>query len=402
MIDPKNFKTQTNFIKRKNPSVPGFWSISLDIGYSSVKGFSPNLVSSFPSYARLIKGNRINTAEKEDEESITYILYRDDSTGEIWAVGESAQEMVSSDDTNDSEIALFGRTRYFSPIFKVIAETALAINMSSNEFGEYKGQTIKVQTGLPPKYMSSENGPGDTEFLKEVLSGHHEFSIQIGKSGKWKKYKFDIHESNINVIPQPMGTLISIATNRDGSQIADARDYFNSKMLIFDPGFGTLDVFDIINGRIPLNGYETFDNLGMKQVFKRTCADIGRVYNTRMSVLALQNYLEKGQIISFDRLARKSEYKDFVELLEANNKAVCMEALSEIDSIRKLDEYKYFVLTGGTGYGAWGDLIKDAYSGLTTLKIIDGTQNDDLSCIFANARGYYMYLYNTLKASVKK
>lgn len=401
-METTNFKTKTNFIKRKNPSVDGVWGIALDIGYSAVKGFSPNSVFSFPSYAKIVNGSRINSSEKDEKEDASDILYRDDTTGEIWAVGESAQKMVSSNDTSDSEIALFGRNRYFSPMFKVIVETSLGLGYMENEYGKPdEKQDLYVQTGLPPKYMTSDNNVGDTGFLKEVMSGSHKFSLMIGKSGKWISFSITLPENHVKVIPQPMGTLISISTNQQGKQIPEAKEYFNSKVLIFDPGFGTLDVFDIINGRIPDNGYETFDNLGMKQVFKRTCTDIGRIYDTKMSILALQNYLEKGQITKYDRAARKSEYKDFSDLLFKNNEAVCNEALNEIDAIRQLDEYKYFVITGGTGSGAWLDIIKEAYSGLSTLTIIDGSQNDDLPCIFANVRGYYMFLHSSLKAQKK-
>ena len=401
-METLNFKTQTNFIKRKNPSVDNAWGIALDIGYSSVKGFSPNLVYSFPSYAKLVTGSRINSSSKDEEEDSSDILYRNDDTGEIWAVGESAQKLVSPNDTNDSEIALFGRNRYFSPMFKVIVETSLGIGLMSNEFGSPNpNQEIYVQTGLPPKYMTSDNHAGDTEFLKEVISGKHHFSLMIGKSGKWSEFNLSLPEKHVNVIPQPMGTLISISTNKQGVQVPEAKDYFNSKMLIFDPGFGTLDIFDIINGRVPENGYETFNNLGMKQVFKKTCADISRTFNTKISILALQNYLAKGQIVEYDRAARKSSFKDFSDILYKNNEIVCNDALNEIDSIRQLDEYKYFVITGGTGSGAWLDIIKEAYSGLETLNIIDGSQNDNLPCIFANVRGYYMFLHSSLNARKK-
>lgn len=43
------FATKTMFLSRKNAAVNGYWGVALDIGYSSVKGFSQNAVFSFPS-----------------------------------------------------------------------------------------------------------------------------------------------------------------------------------------------------------------------------------------------------------------------------------------------------------------------------------------------------------------
>ena len=52
MINTNDFKTKTIFQPRQNPSVNGYWGIALDVGFSSVKTFSPNQVACFPSYAR--------------------------------------------------------------------------------------------------------------------------------------------------------------------------------------------------------------------------------------------------------------------------------------------------------------------------------------------------------------
>ena len=45
-MNSKDFKTKTFIQPRLNPTVPGKWPIALDIGYSSVKMFSPNMVAS--------------------------------------------------------------------------------------------------------------------------------------------------------------------------------------------------------------------------------------------------------------------------------------------------------------------------------------------------------------------
>jgi plasmid segregation protein ParM len=92
---------------------------------------------------------------------------------------------------------------------------------------------------------------------------------------------------------QPMGTLISIST-KDGKTISEAKKYFNSNVLIFDPGFGTFDIFDIKNRVI--SNYYSFSDLSMKQILIDTCDEIYNTYKTEISVAAMQKYLKDGKI----------------------------------------------------------------------------------------------------------
>ena len=73
--------------------------------------------------------------------SKTRILYEDLETGESWIVGEMAQEMA---DEHDSESELYGRKRYFSPMFKVITRCGLAMGMFDNQYGGPSGRPIKI------------------------------------------------------------------------------------------------------------------------------------------------------------------------------------------------------------------------------------------------------------------
>lgn len=68
-----DFKPKTIMEARKFPSKEKTWVIGLDIGYSAVKGFCPNKLFSFPSYARQIPENR----ERMKAYGDTDICYRD-------------------------------------------------------------------------------------------------------------------------------------------------------------------------------------------------------------------------------------------------------------------------------------------------------------------------------------
>lgn len=385
MIKTSNFKTKTLNLERSNVSANSAWGIALDIGYSAVKGFSPNAVYCFPSYARKITTEMLSLAQPSPND----IQYRDEYTGETWLVGVAAQNMITSDDSQDSVQELYGRNRYFSPMFNVIARVGLALGMMSNSYGSPNGKNIVVQTGLPPAYLKS-----DTDLIKEALSGAHDFSIKLGNK-QWERFTFDLPEENIWVMAQPMGTLLSIATDNNGKFIPEAKKYFSSSMLIFDPGFGTFDVFNIRNRLI--QSYETFDNLGMKRVLQETSDEIYKTHKTEIPVPAMQKYLETGEIKVIDRRAHKTTVKPFGDILEDKNKMVCEEAINKINSVyNDLIDHDYLVITGGTG-AAWNDIVMEYYKDMETLKIIPGNQNDSLPYIFSNVRGYYMYMIGKLK-----
>ena len=390
MINTSNFKTKTISLQRKNVMVEGSWGIALDIGYSAVKGISPNSVYSFPSYAKKIANDSIVFGTPAP----TDIQYKDTLTGETWAVGAFAQDMIETDDSNDSIAGLYGRNRYFSPMFKVIARVGLALGMIKNEYGDPEGKNLVLQTGLPPAYVKQ-----DTELLREALSGEHEFEVKIG-GNPWRKFNFVLPEENIRVMPQPMGTLLSISTDNQGRLIPESKKYFGSKVLIFDPGFGTLDVFNISSRHV--DSYETFDNLGMKRVIKETADGIFDKYKVEITIPAMQKFLQEGNITTFNRKEHKTKKEPFGDILEDASKKVCEEALQQICSIyNDLIDHQYFVITGGTG-AAWKDTIKDFFAGMETLTVIEGNQNDNLPYIFSNVRGYYMYQYSKLKKAEAK
>ncbi len=385
MINTHNFKTKTIFTERKNESVDGIWTVALDIGYSAVKGFSNNMIYSFPSYCRKMTNQMLSFGETNK----TDIMYKDNETGEQWVVGAAAQEMITSDETRDSIAELYGRNRYFSDIFKVISRVGMGIGMLTNQYDSPNGKKLVLQTGLPPAYLKS-----DTPLLKEALAGHHNFSIKIGNK-QWVSLAYDLPEENIYVMPQPMGTLLSISTDNSGKTVPEAAKYFKSSMLIFDPGFGTLDVFNIRNKMIESS--ETFDNLGMKRVLQETSDMIMDKFHQEVPVPAMQKLLTTGEVKCFNRKERKTTMNDFSDLLEKANEKVCYEALQKVDNIyNNLIDHDYLVVTGGTG-DAWKSIITEYYSGMDSLKIINGNQNDMLPTIFSNVRGYYLYIVNKMK-----
>lgn len=388
MIQTQAFKTKTILQPRQNPQTNKYWGISIDIGYSAVKIFAPNIIASFPSYATPVPygtaDNSIGGLEK------TSIAYRDEDNNE-YLVGAVAQDAVKAEDTDSSTSNMYVRNRYFSKEFKVISRVGLALGMMKNQYGDPSGKILHIQTGLPSEYMTT-----DKTSIQESLKGRHVFSIKLGRSS-WIDFDFTINEENIDVMLQPMGTLTSIATDRNGGALPEAEKYFSSNLLIFDPGFGTLDTFNIQN-HFPSSA-KTWSNLGMLRVMQEAIATIKNEYNTLYTVPAMQKLLGDGcftQRIDL-RKTKRIDGEEFSKIIENANKKVCLEALNTIDGYYNyLTAHNYLVITGGTG-AAWLNIIKNYYKDMETLKIIDGAANDTIPSIFSNVRGYYMAQLNTLK-----
>lgn len=384
MINTQNFKTKTIFQPRKNPSLEKFWPIAFDGGYSSIKIYSPNMIACFPSFAKkMAKGQTI--LGKVDKKSILY----QGEDGETWLVGEAAQNMISDDVSDNATSSMFIKDRFYSPMFLVITRVGLALGMMQNQYGSPIGKTLTIQTGLPSEYLKT-----NSEDLTNALAGEHTFKIKIGEEN-WQSFSFTVQKENISIMPQPMGSLISASTDANGGTVPQAKKLFSSNVLVFDPGFGTLDTFSIKN-HLTENHY-TFDNLGMRRVLEETADSIYEKYHVELSVPAMQKNLSTGTFRHIDKANRKSTLVAFSEILNEANKKICAEALRSIDDLYNgMFSHDYMIVTGGTG-AAWSDMIKDYYKDIETLKILYAWENDTINPIFSNVRGYYMKHLNELK-----
>lgn len=387
MINTRDYKARTELVERNNGKVEGVWEIALDAGYSESKIFSPNMYGCFPSFAKRIP----EEVEFTTKTPANAIQYRDED-GNLWAVGELAYNKLERGDTSDSEAALFGRERYISPSWKVMTDAGLALGMlKNNHGGPDSNDRFFIQTGLPERYLS------DSDELIGSLAGAHRFSLKIG-GRPWQNFSFGISKDDIAVMSQPKGTLFSVCIDRNGKMHPEAHMYLTSSGLVFDPGFGTLDVFPVINGAVGQG--ETFSDLGMKRVMQETAKLIKERYGEDLSVIQLQKDLESGKIRHVDLRRFKSEEYPFADLLETATKMVCDEAIERLATSISLADYNYMIVTGGTG-AAWYPYIQEKFKDFTTIKLIKGNQNDNLPFLYANCRGYYLYRYNRLARDAK-
>lgn len=383
MINTKDFKTKTIMKQKQNVGTDKAWVVAMDIGYSSVKAISKNGLFSFPAFAirRREDKTTIGPAANED------IQYRDENNV-IWDVGSMALSSLNQNDNSNSEEMLYSRNRYSSPMFLVLARVGIALGIQSYSKLDSKGSNLVLQTGLPPAYLKS-----DSKILKKILSGEHKFYLKVG-DGNWKKYEFDLNENNIKIMSQPMGSLFSVIYDENGKEMPDGIEFMTNNVLIFDGGFGTLDTFEIRNRTV--GTMQTFDFLGMKAVLHRASDVIYKKYDEEIAVSAMQKNLETGDFSCYDPDKNKSVRYGITEILDAANKEICNEAMTQIRQIyNNLIDYKYLLVTGGTG-DAWFEMIKEYFSGIEGLKVIAANRNTNIPQIFSNVRGYYLYCINKL------
>lgn len=395
MIDTKAFKTGCEILERKMPRIngnnqyKGKTIVAMDIGYSAVKGVSPNKIFKFPSYAkRAPKGLEVIGKVRAAD-----IQFMDNTTGTIWLVGQAAEALMEQSDVDSTtDASLYTRYRYDSDMFKVLAGTGLALGL----MGTGADNEIYLQTGLPATYKER-----DTNKLVQALVGSYDISIKVG-NGTWNSFQFTLSEDHINVMEQPQGTLCAAAYAADGNYSIIGKDIMTSNSIIYDIGFGTEDIFSIKKGY--KNDHQTYSDTGMKAVFDAVIKEIDNKTDggAAFKIFEFQNYLESGKASYFNRDEMKMEEIDFADILEEKNAELCKKSIGRLlQDYDNLLKYKYLIVTGGTGESRFKQ-IQEMLSGISSLTVLPGNlNNDDLSFSYSNVIGYYMFRHGALQREIR-
>ena len=378
-MDLKAFNTAQEIIACKNLMV-SHWVIAVDIGFSGVKGMSPNKRFCFPSYVKQIESNLMSVDEED-------IYYRDEEG--LYMIGTKAQDLVRADDTNDTG-STFDRNRYFTKEFIILARTAVAIGLMSNEVRE-GGPQIKpfIQTGLPAAYLKA-----DAPKIKSAFTAQGVYEVKIG-TGKWIRFENNLRNSDVSVMSQPAGTLNSILFNDEGERRDEAKELMAENIIIADIGFGTFDPYGIINRKKVLE--ESINNLGMKRVLETAAEYIFKDYQMDIRIPQMRKYMKDGYFKVVDIRQMTSKKIPLDGYIEKACKEVATQAAKKLYEMAEyFTDYDVLVVTGGTG-AAWIQYFRETLSGLEDLKIIPGNDGNELPIYYANARGYYMSAYRRLK-----
>lgn len=383
----QDFATRTEMREQENVSRDGYFPIGIDIGYSGTKVICPNKIFAFPSFAIRAREQLLGVVTEDNENDIYY--RSSDAPDEVWAVGRAAEKRVSDKDTTSASERLFTRSRYDSSVYQIVVSTALGLAMMPNAFGSSEGKKIVVQTGLPAQYL------GDTKDIVAAFAGTRKFDLKIGPASEWKHYEITLGQNDVQVMSQPVGTILSVAIDDAGNPVPDLQDVYVKRTLVVDPGFLTMDTVSLANGGIA--GMETFDDLGMHEVLRRTCEEIRKQYGVEVRVSTMQPHLESGSITVYDRKAHKGQNVDFGNILEEKCAEVARDAVKRIDDTYDyMDGYDYLIVTGGTG-DAWYQALYSTYKDVPEIHILRGNENSTLPMIYSNVRGYYLGLVGSLE-----
>ena len=313
-----------------------------------------------------------------------------------WVVGELALQMMADSGGMNYEQEMYGRTRYFTPTFRAITKVGLAIGLMQNFIGAWDGiAPITIQTGLPPKYLLS-----DRDDLKDSMAGNYDFEIKIGKA-PFERFRFTVNRENVFVMDQPMGTMVSCVTDKNGSISKEQSKLLERRTLIADPGFNTFDTYDIASKM--LHGEPQTLDIGMGEILKRTADVLNQRYGMTLNITDMQIALRKGYVTHYMRRERRTEKIEFASILAEKNREVCLEAMGKMEAMYSyLQFHDNLVVTGGTG-DAWFNMIREYFAGMSTLSVISGNRNDpQLPNNYSNVRGYYMYRVGRMAAAQAK
>lgn len=374
-VNTKKYRTRHEFHERIQPK-GNHYIIGLDAGYSSMKVFHETGYFCIPSFVKRITENQLTIQSPED------LLYRD-GNGELYLIGKTAQNLVSSTDTNDTESELFSRKRYSSHAFQILCNVSLALAMQKKK----DNRSPVVQTGLPPAYLEA-----DSQAMRKALCGTREFELKVGLE-PWKLCRLDFRPDQIYLMPQPAGSLYSALIRSNGEYAPDARDLLYSNSLVLDIGFGTFDFYGLKSRAIVCR--ESIDDIGMREVLKETSGRILDDLQEDIRVPALQKCLERGTVEYVNEEQMEAGEKDLSPYLEQASGDVFKKAMEKARNVtNSFREYKYLIVGGGTGE-AWYAKICDYLKGMKTLQIFPSNRNDPtLPFLYSNVRGYYLYRYS--------
>lgn len=397
----KMFKTKSEIIERKMPKIlgnnqyKGKTIIGLDVGYSGVKIASPVRVATIPSYAKKVTGN-LEVVGKLDT---TDIQYRDNKTGEVWLVGRAAESLMNNKDISSAtDGSFYTRYRYSSEIFKVLTNTGICLGL----WGTGSGNEIFLETGLPATYKEPkpDGSPSDDEVaFRKSLVGDYDISIRLGNND-WVPFQFTLDNDHIDIMAQPKGALSSVMY-KDGELTPQGKDIFRSNSMILDGGFGTEDIYTVLNGIKGL--INTYEDTGMRAVFEQVIQTLSRSYPIDTKIFEFQKFLESGQVRYFNQNDFGVYNVDFENILTSVNAELCEKSLIRlIQEYDKMMPYKYLIVDGGTGESRF-EQIKKFFEKNTGLTVLPSNLNTpDLSFTYSNVIGYYMFRYAKLVSDIKK
>lgn len=394
MCDTIQFKTRSEIREMDFPKINGNNQhvkktiVAADIGYSAIKGVSPNKMFTIPSFVKRAPES-LEVFGKADPNDI---VLKDNTTGASYFVGRLANKFINESDTQSiTDTSLYNRYRYNSESFDILVKTALAVGLLRT--GTAPTDEIIVQTGLPSVYKDR-----DTEKIRAAFAKDYDISLKVGNSN-WYHFVFTIKPENVYVLEQPQGTLCSVMFDKSGEFTAQANEIISSDgVLIWDIGFGTEDIFSIRTRHKDDIPHKTYSDTAMRAVFDMVASKAIEA-GADVKVFEMQKYLEKGAISYFDPDDDCVKHFSLDGLIQEANSALCKKSIDRLMAeYNRLMDYKYLIVTGGTGESRFEQIKEQISAKNPDIIILPGNLNNpELPFAYSNVVGYYMQRHANVK-----
>lgn len=184
---------------------------ALDIGYGFAKGVDP----------KRRRPTKIRSAVSKVQDSLDDTAKADfaDATGR-YLVGENAL-MYGKPETPSVDSSYIESVKY-----RILGLSLIAQMLGEREKGA-QPVDVHIVTGLPVEFFKK-----DRARLKDIVMS-------------WRHPWFRI--AGVDVIPQPMGTLLHSMFDWDGRQI---HNFVKQRIALVDVGHGTIDAIEAVNNQI--------------------------------------------------------------------------------------------------------------------------------------------------------
>jgi len=347
--------------------------IAVDPGFDSMKVIANGTVFKFPF-------NVIETDERKMSDyglRDDFMLYQD-MDGTTYRVGQYAREMVF--DNKAKVDSFYTEERFVSEQFQVGLNTAIALAIEKNGLAGVQDKLdIHIMVALP-------HGCRDkyTPTIVGAASGVHKFKLRCGK-GKDKTYRYNIEKKNIHTVSQTIAAILG-ETSDDFGNVDENRFFYlsNGPTLVLDGGYYTMGMVVVSRGgSVDETKTESDTKHAMSNV-NQLVADAIKDKRPDINHYTIEYLLGKDNGIIRYMENGKAAALNLHELRQEKVEEVCNSLIAYLnDKYNNLLDFKYVLVTGGTGATFYQQLLKyysaagllDNEHLLLTTGMLDGKTN---------------------------
>lgn len=322
--------------------------IAVDPGFDSMKVVANGNTFKFPFNVVETNERKLNDYRLRDD---FMLMQKDD--GSTYRVGQYAREQLY--DNKENIDTFYTEQRFISAEFQVGLDTAIALAIEKN--GLYNNQStldIYLIVALP---HACRNTYAST--ITGAAAGPHSFQLRCGREEP-KKFNFKIQESNIHTVSQTIAAILG-ETSEDNGDINEEKFIYlsNGPTLVLDGGYYTTGMVVVSRGgTIDEDKTESNTCHAMANVNEAVAEKI-RVHRPDVNHYSIEYLLNKddGIIRYIDN--GKAATICIGDIRKQKMSEICAHLIKYLNQkYNYLLDFKYVLVTGGTGYNFYPQILK--------------------------------------------